>query len=53
MSFRVWKKGLRIKEIPIIFTDRVGGTSKMSSKIVREAVTMVWLLKLRSIFGLL
>jgi dolichol-phosphate mannosyltransferase len=53
MSFRVWKKGLKIKEIPIIFTDRVGGTSKMSSKIVREAVTMVWLLKLRSLFGML
>lgn len=53
MSFRIWKKGFRIKEIPIIFTDRVGGTSKMSSKIVREAVLMVWKLKLRSLFGLL
>jgi dolichol-phosphate mannosyltransferase len=53
MSFRIWKKGFRIKEIPIIFTDRVGGTSKMSSKIVREAVIMVWLLKLRSLLGLL
>jgi dolichol-phosphate mannosyltransferase len=53
MSFRIWKKGFKIKEIPIIFTDRVGGTSKMSSKIVREAILMVWKLKLRSILGLL
>ena len=51
MSFRAWKKGLRIKEIPIIFTDRVGGKSKMSSRIVREAVWMVWKLKLQSLIG--
>jgi dolichol-phosphate mannosyltransferase len=51
MSFRIWKKGLRIKEIPIIFTDRVGGKSKMSQKIVREAIWMVWKLKMQSLFG--
>jgi dolichol-phosphate mannosyltransferase len=51
MSFRAWKKGFRIKEIPIIFTDRVGGHSKMSSNIVREAIWMVWKLKLQSLAG--
>lgn len=53
MTYKAWKKGFRIKEIPIIFVDRVKGKSKMSKKIVREAVTMVWKLRLKSIFGLL
>ena len=53
MTFKAWKKGFRVKEIPIIFVDRVKGKSKMSKKIVREAVTMVWKLRLKSIFGLL
>lgn len=53
MNFIAWKKGFRVKEIPIIFVDRVKGNSKMSRKIVREAVTMVWKLRLKSIFGLL
>jgi len=53
MSFKAWKKGFKVKEIPIIFVDRVKGKSKMSRKIVREAVTMVWKLRLKSIFGLL
>lgn len=46
MSFRAWKKGFRIVEIPIVFTDRTHGSSKMSKKIVREAVWMVWRLRL-------
>ena len=53
MNFKVWKKGFNIKEIPIIFVDRVKGSSKMSKKIVREAVFMVWKLRFQSIFGLL
>ena len=53
MTFKAWKKGFRIKEISITFIDRVKGTSKMSKKIVREAVTMVWKLRIRSLFGLL
>lgn len=53
MTFKAYKKGFRIKEIPIVFMDRVMGKSKMSKKIVREAVTMVWKLRLRSIFGIL
>jgi dolichol-phosphate mannosyltransferase len=51
MSFRAWKKGFRLKEIPIIFHDRVEGQSKMSRKIVREAIWMVWWLRLQAIFG--
>lgn len=51
MSMRAWKKGFRIKEIPIIFVDRVIGESKMSKKIMREAIWMVWALRLKSIFG--
>ncbi len=53
MNFKAWKKGFRIIELPITFTDRVKGTSKMSKKIVREAITMVWKLRLKSIFGTL
>lgn len=53
MTFKAWKKGFKVKEIPIIFVDRVKGKSKMSKKIVREAVTMVWKLRIKSIFGLL
>jgi len=51
MTFKAFKKGFKIKEIPIIFVDRVKGNSKMSKKIVREAITMVWKLRLRSIIG--
>ncbi|PWB67664.1 dolichyl-phosphate beta-D-mannosyltransferase [candidate division GN15 bacterium] len=51
MSMRAWKKGFRLKEIPIIFYERRAGTSKMSKRIVREAIWMVWLLRVKSIFG--
>jgi dolichol-phosphate mannosyltransferase len=49
MSFRAWKKGFRLKEIPIVFTDRVEGHSKMSRRIVREAIWMVWWLRLQGL----
>lgn len=42
MTHKVWRQGLRIAEVPIIFTDRFQGTSKMSGHIVREALLMVW-----------
>jgi dolichol-phosphate mannosyltransferase len=45
MTYRAWKKGFRIVEIPIVFVDRTEGSSKMSKKIVREAVWMVWRLR--------
>ena len=51
MSFKAYAKGFKIKEIPIIFVDRVKGKSKMSKKIVREAVIMVWKLRLQKMFG--
>jgi dolichol-phosphate mannosyltransferase len=51
MSFRAWKRGFRIVEIPIVFVDRTEGTSKMSKRIVREAVWMVWRLRWWSITG--
>jgi dolichol-phosphate mannosyltransferase len=51
MSFRAWKKGFKIKEIPIVFEDRKVGQSKMSKRIVREAVWMVWRLRLWSLLG--
>jgi dolichol-phosphate mannosyltransferase len=51
MSMRAWKKGFRVKEIPIVFVDRVAGTSKMSRKIMREAIWMVWALRLKAMFG--
>jgi len=53
MTFKAWKKGFKIKELSIVFTDRVKGTSKMSKKIVREAIFMVWKLRFASMFGLL
>ena len=51
MTFKAWKKGFRLKEIPIIFRDRLSGTSKMNKKIIYEAVFMVWKLRFRSIFN--
>jgi len=50
MTFKAYIKGFKIKEIPIVFIDRVKGKSKMSKKIVREAVVMVWKLRIQSIF---
>ena len=53
MSFLCQKKGFRLKEIPIVFADRKEGTSKMNKGIVFEALAVVWILKIKSIFGLL
>jgi len=51
MSFRAWRKGFRIKEITITFTDRNVGRSKMSGGIVREAIWMVWRLRWWALTG--
>jgi dolichol-phosphate mannosyltransferase len=51
MHFRVWKRGFRIVEIPIVFVDRTEGTSKMSKAIIREAIWMVWRLRWWAIRG--
>lgn len=42
MKYRAWRKGFKIKEIPITFTDRIEGQSKMSKGIIQEAVIGVW-----------
>lgn len=46
MNYRAWKKGRRMKEIPIVFTERRDGHSKMSRAIIREALLLVWKLRL-------
>jgi dolichol-phosphate mannosyltransferase len=51
MNLRVWKKGLRIKEIPIVFVDRTVGESKMSKRVIREAVWRVWKLRWLAMSG--
>lgn len=51
MSFRCWKRGFRIKEIPIVFVDRRAGVSKMNKKIIYEAAWMVWKLRLLDLLG--
>ena len=50
MNYRCVERGFRVAEIPIIFIDRHAGSSKMSKKIVREAVFIVWKLKIGSLF---
>lgn len=53
LHFRAWKAGFKLKEISIIFRERAEGVSKMSKKIVREAIWRVWAIKIRSFFGAL
>lgn len=47
LTWRVWKEGLRIVEVPIVFPDRTRGKSKMSTRIMREAMINVLRLRLR------
>lgn len=51
MSFRAFRKGFHGIEIPIVFTDRTHGTSKMHGGIVREAILMVWRLRWWALVG--
>lgn len=53
ITFKAWRKGFRIREIPIVFVDRKAGESKMSRRIVYEAAWMVWRLRLLDLFGAL
>lgn len=50
MKFKAWKYGFKIVEVPIIFTERTRGTSKMSTKIIQEAFWGVIQLKVKSFF---
>jgi len=49
MKFKTWKHKFPIKEVPIVFTDRTAGTSKMSNSIISEAIFGVVKLKLRGL----
>lgn len=51
ITLRAWKKGFKIVEIPIVFTDRDLGESKMSRRIIWEAVWRVWKLRIQDLFG--
>jgi dolichol-phosphate mannosyltransferase len=51
MSYKCWRKGMRIREIPILFVDRIAGVSKMNRRIVWEAAGMVWRLRLNDWLG--
>lgn len=51
MSYRAWRQGFRLLEVPIIFTERTEGQSKMSRAIVREAALKVWELRMRDLLG--
>lgn len=51
ITLRAWKKGFRIVEIPIVFTDRDVGESKMSRRIIWEAVWKVWKLRFLDLVG--
>ncbi len=51
MKYRAWRQGFTLLEIPIIFTERTEGQSKMNRAIVREAAFKVWELRLRQLFG--
>ncbi len=53
VNFKTYKKGFRVVEIPIVFVDRRVGISKMSKRIILEAIIRVWSLRVRSIFRLL
>ena len=50
MTHRIWMSGMRVAEVPIIFTERLQGCSKMSGNIVWEALIMVWSLWIKSGF---
>lgn len=51
MKYRAWRSGFRLLEVPIVFTERTEGHSKMSKDIVREAAWKVWELRLRDLLG--
>lgn len=50
LTHKIWRQGMRVSEVPIIFTDRFQGSSKMSRAIVHEAVFMVWRLLVQNGF---
>lgn len=53
LNYKIWSQGMKIKEVPIIFTERRDGQSKMSGGIVKEAIFAVIMLRIRRILGTL
>jgi dolichol-phosphate mannosyltransferase len=51
MTYRATRKGMRVKEVPIIFVDRTAGKSKMSRRIFVEAIGVVWKLRAEALTG--
>ena len=51
LKFRAFRKGFSLTEVPILFTERDFGESKMSKRIVREAIWRVWWLKIQDLLG--
>jgi dolichol-phosphate mannosyltransferase len=51
MTFRALRKGMRVKEVPIVFVDRTAGRSKMSRRIFVEAIGVVWKLRGEALLG--
>ena len=51
LKFRAHRQGFRLREVPIVFVERDAGESKMSKRIIREAVWRVWLLRLQDLLG--
>ena len=51
LNYRIWAKGLKIKEVPIIFYERRDGQSKMNGGIIFEAIFAVFFLRLKKMFG--
>jgi len=51
LKYRAWRAGFKLVESPILFTERDTGESKMSKRIVREAVWRVWWLRIQDLFG--
>lgn len=53
LNFKIWARGMKVKEVPIVFTERRDGQSKMSGGIVWEAIFAVIKLRIRKMFGTL
>jgi len=50
-TYRALRKGFSVQQVPITFTDRVAGKSKLSRRVVIEAAIMVWALRIRQLLG--
>lgn len=53
LNYKIWSKGMSVKEVPIVFTERRDGQSKMSGGIIYEAVFAVISLRIRKMLGAL